>query len=319
MDIKEFDYINQCIELKNDVFYYYKDKYVLDMLLWYIGRGMHVSSVKSSYISGMLDKPVMKRIMKHLPTSILRDQDLLNYWPADFQAFKISFGRWKNIWSGNSNNWGQTSRSGINLVLRLDFAKSHDRIYQNLIRPVMQKHKIFENTGHPINTDAKTLAWARMDIDLDNGEVLIEEIQNDWLRYADRLYKEVSSDCIKGKVERSDNWFFERTSTTFTRFGVYFNEVLEPYRLIWDEAVLSAAIHFIRNELGIKRIYYNSWETGNIMKNMSRNWYPPRSLYTKLPKRFGFRLTTKEPRMLKPRVSTMRKSGNDYEWFLMEV
>ena len=43
----------------------------------------------------------------------------------------------------------------------------------------------FEWWSHPVRQDGRhTLAWARMDVDLDAGEALIEEIQSDWIREA---------------------------------------------------------------------------------------------------------------------------------------
>ncbi len=54
----------------------------------------------------------------------------------------------------------------------------------------MSRHSVdddsFKYTGHPIHKTRNSIAWARIDLDYLTGEVLIEEIQNDWLRQAKR-------------------------------------------------------------------------------------------------------------------------------------
>ena len=81
--------------------------------------------------------------------------------------------------------------------------------------------------------------------------------------------------------------------------------VLKPYADCWDEAILTAAITFIHDELGIRKIYYHSAESGAKMKRI--RWdLPPRSLYSKLPKRFGFKKTQEVPEFLKEDKSFRR-------------
>ena len=138
-----------------------------------------------------------------------------------------------------------------------------------------------------------TMAWVRMDVDFQTDEVLIEEVQTDWLRDAkgylwnlewyvknnrDRLRKLV----VDGKVDAAVN---------------YVKKTLAPYFKMWDEAALTAAINFVVDELGIGRIYYHTFETGNVLKKI-RYSYPPRSLYTDLPRKFCFKLTDEAPTML---------------------
>ena len=86
----------------------------------------------------------------------------------------------------------------------------------------------------------------------------------------------------------------------------YVKETLLPYYELWDEAVLAAAIEFCVGELGISNIYYHSFETGNALKGIS-DTYPPRSLYTDLPRQFCFEQTEEMPRMLRKRRDVNRK------------
>jgi hypothetical protein len=76
-----------------------------------------------------------------------------------------------------------TSRRGFNLVLQLNFSSRHDEPYRKLVDP--DDYRPFELGGHPVAKGAlHTLAWSRLDIDLNTGEALIEEIQTDWIREA---------------------------------------------------------------------------------------------------------------------------------------
>ena len=92
-----------------------------------------------------------------------------------------------------------------------------------------------------------------------------------------------------------------------------------PYMKIWDEAVLAATISFIRNELGIKRIYYHSYETGPQLKSIYGS--TPRYLYTALPRRFCFEKTDENPaflqkdRRFKQRIRKMAAP----QWYRMDL
>ncbi|MEM7503978.1 MAG: hypothetical protein AAF417_18190 [Pseudomonadota bacterium] len=142
-----------------------------------------------------------------------------------------------------------------------------------------------------------TLAWARLDIDLERGEALIEEIQTDWIRKA--LF-------ARRRALRARNMF--------RVFGVpmqkhrvirYVDSTLRRHEETWDEAMLSATIWFLRRELGIKTIYYHTYESGARIKNISFR-LPPRSIYSKLPKRFCFRATDQRPGFLPGKVRPAR-------------
>lgn len=82
-----------------------------------------------------------------------------------------------------------------------------------------------------------------------------------------------------------------------------YREVLRPYSKVWDEAILTAALCFIRRELGIREVFYHSYDTGNRLKGIERYYEygkPPRYLYTDLPKKFCFVKTSEAPDFLKP-------------------
>ena len=84
---------------------------------------------------------------------------------------------------------------------------------------------------------------------------------------------------------------------------------------------MTAAIWFLKEELGIHRIFYNTFETGIRLENI--DWgAPPRSMYTTLPRRFCFKECEEPPVFLRKskhrRVKT-QLAGEAGKWFLLEV
>ena len=55
--------------------------------------------------------------------------------------------------------------------------------------------------------------------------------------------------------------------------------------------MLFAALWYLKERLGITKVWYHSYETGRKIKVCN----PPKSLYTSLPKRFAFRKTSEGP------------------------
>ena len=101
----------------------------------------------------------------------------------------------------------------------------------------------------------------------------------------------------------------------------YFQQALRPHLKMWDEATLFAAVWFIRYELGIKKIFYHTYEGGNLLKGLE-GWPPPRSLYTKLPRKFCFQETSETPEFVEKRLPRkMRKQMREgkIRFYLMEL
>ena len=98
----------------------------------------------------------------------------------------------------------------------------------------------------------------------------------------------------------------------------YAKNVLAPNAKVWEEAMLAAAIDFVRHELGINSIFYHSFEVGALLKNI-RHTKPPRSLYTKLPKQFAFQKTLEGPEFLmrEKRVQKLHKKVKEPYWFTL--
>jgi hypothetical protein len=192
------------------------------------------------------------------------------------------------------------------------------RDYMRLYRPT-RKHAL-NCECHPVNKcgdiDAirETLAWARLDFSLDTGEALIEEIQTDWCRRAKDMLQYAKILARSGRP--MPEWACSEASAGDVI--KYVEDILSPYAACWHEAVLAAAIVFIRDELGIRKIYYHTAEFGHKVKRI-RYDKPPRSIYSSLPRSFGFRRTEDTPAFLMENKAFRRqfKRLRPISWYLL--
>jgi len=278
-----------CLPEGRTIFRYFKDRYALAMLSYIVGRGMTPSEIKKTPMAKLLNRPVVKNLAASLGGKPLTPMAIESTWPAHHEAYLLTLGVWGDHKADRwDQEWYQTSRPAANLVLQLNFSAKHDRPYEKLLKP--DEYHLFERYSHPINKEGRhTLAWARIDIDLDAGQALIEEVQNDWIRDALRNWRE------SWQKSREDPRAMAR----------YLRDVLNPHIRIWDEAILSAAIWFLRVELGVRTIFYHTFDSGVRLKQITKP-KPPRSLYTKLPSRFCFRETCVPPSFLVDMLEAQR-------------
>jgi len=283
---------------------YFQDKYAIEVLRYYMKRfqaekGVKMNELKEEHYSSFLKKPALKTITSSLKNNMLREVDLLNYQPENQLPFWITFNHWGHFEKHRKDSYYQTTRPGFSFVLQLNFAEQHDMLYHKLLKPKPDNQKEeklyhpFRWNCHPVcQNNQLTLGWVRMDVDFKTGEILIEEIQNDWLRQVKNIYNRLCQiEKKKGRKVMKNHWIFREIGGTKEDLKKYYEEVLQPYFKIWDEALLSAAIWFSVEELGIKDIFYHTYKSGCYLKNC----HPPRSIYTKLPKRFGFKSTNEAP------------------------
>lgn len=307
--------IIECLPKGRTKYFYHKDRYALMLLSYQIGQGMTVADLKKSHLKGLLQKPQVKKILAGLSDGFVEARSLENYWADDIKPFLLTLGRW----GGYERDWQQTTRRGYNLVVQLNFSNAHDSVYRDLVKP---GRDVMLNYGaHPVLKPCRsdifreTLAWARLDIDFDTNEVLIEEIQSDWVRKAKAMMLDAQKYCDDDNLF-SDWWDVEGKASNVIK---YVKQELLPYTKMWDEAVLAATIDFVRNELGISRVYYHSFESGPALKCIDGN--SPRNLYTKLPKRFCFEKTDESPMFLQndKRFKRMIRKMAAPLWFRMDL
>lgn len=287
-----------CLPQGRTLFHYFPDRYAIVLLSRYLGEGKPIAEVKASPYAKLLNRPVLKEILSRKGDGLLLPEDLGASWPPRPECYLLTLGTWgpekRHEWN---RYYFQTSRPGMNLVLQLNFSSLHNDAYRALIRP--EHAHPFQTAVHPIARKGfHTLAWARLDIDLSTGEALIEEVQTDWLRFAAGARRRVE-DIVENREAREAvaTIYFNGEEIDPRAMRAYFDNVLGTHIPVWDEALLTAVLDFLLDEIGITRIYMHQFDSGCRMKGISGN-LPPRSLYTKLPARFCFSKVSAPPEFL---------------------
>ncbi|MCU7917880.1 MAG: hypothetical protein KZQ95_05915 [Candidatus Thiodiazotropha sp. (ex Epidulcina cf. delphinae)] len=316
MDRKLLDEIIACLPKDRTLFRYARNDYALMLLSRYVSQGMKISDLRRSPFGRLLEKPAIRNLMAGIGNGCISG-DLFDYvYVKDRQDFLLTVGRWNE----GRSRYNQTSRNNENLVLQLNFSRGHDGEFERLVGRANAYR--FKCGGHPILEKGErdyyrhTMAWVRMDVDFAMDEILIEEVQTDWLRYAKRYLRSLMRcDGCQLNCERK-----ERKQRILQALKDYVERVLMPYSHFWDEAALMAAIQFAVDELGVQTIYYHTFDTGNVLKGMW-NSHPPRSLYTDLPRKFCFELTDEAPRMFDLSTAAKRKlrKARDPHWYRLNM
>ncbi len=300
------------------IFWYFKDKFCLDLIALDAERRgaktLSVRELKQSPYKKYLDKPIFSELSKKFPKGIVNAEDFPLFYPYEQIPFVVTLGKWQA-----SNRYSnQTTRKGANLVLQLNFDQQHTRKYVDLVKPTYDFGP-FEYWGHPVYSGKyKTLAWVRLDVSFSTNEVLIEEIQTDWIRRVNSLLTMVDR-RQKQNLTTLPNYKKNCLSGSFEEIRQYVAVELKPYQEIWNEAALLAAIQFVKSELGINSIYYHSFEQGNVLKNIMGK--PPKSLYSTLAKRFCFSKVQHHPEMIltTQKIRKNLKKVGAPNWYYMSV
>lgn len=281
-----------CLPHGRTLFHYSKDDYAF-LLLNLLGRQERtIQEIRRSKLGRLLEKPSVKPFLAHCSNGRLTPGDLpaRQYHPGG-EAYRLSL----DIWGENLESWrfNQVSRKGVSLVLQLNMPQSHFRRFQKCL--VHEDDNPFHYPCHPArNGRNPTLAWCRLDLDLDAREALIEEIQTDYLRD----YREAMHLAYRARRENQAefNWYGYEFKTN--RLIDYWERCFRVHEKTWHEAMLTAALEFLFEEVGVNSLYYHTPESGKFLKRISGT-EPPVSLYTSLPKRFCFEPTTEPPYLLK--------------------
>ncbi len=287
--------ILECLGQNRTKFYYHRDRYALILLSYFIGRGMKINEIRNSKIKKLLDKPLLKNILKKTGNQHLYPEQLYPNWNQHTHCYLLTLDKWGDR-KGSSRFYNQTSRPGYNLVLQLNFSEQHNSTFRKLIKPVTNQP--FMAYGHPVSQKHHTLAWARIDLNLESNEALIEEIQTDWIRLAVRAkqyFEKYGEENVKKR--RWKPHYIRGLGCGLADLNNYLENVLKPHTSLWQEAMLSATLTFLRKEIGISNIFYHTFNSGCSAKRIDGT-RPPRSLYTKLPERFCFEKTSRIPSFL---------------------
>lgn len=297
MDRQTIEEIIACLRGERTVYPYYRDRYSIGLLRQLSRHGrpgsrLSVAALKRSPYAPLLQKPRVRTALSRLGHEPIDDLYLAAHdHDPDQEHFVLTLGSWGS--EQRAGRWRrQTSRPGLNLVLQLNFNGDHDQHYRKL----GCGHSLFNYSGHPVSRTRNTLAWARIDLDWNSDSALIEEIQSDWIRDVDWLAGRVEKRLAAGQPATDPTRIYG-LQCPMAVARAYCAHVLDRYAGIWSEAMLWASIQFIRDELGLRRVFYHSEQSGRLLKGI--RWSaPPRSLYTDLPRRFCFTPTREIPHFL---------------------
>lgn len=296
MEKDKIQEIIECLPKGRTKFYYFRDRYALMLLSYAVGQGKAIREMKTGPYQMLISKPLVRDVIKNCGSGQLSSKDLDSVWPAQYNCYLLTLGVWGDDDRG-SRFYNQTSRPGLNLVLQLNFSMEHNRSYENLLKP--GDREPFKTHSHPIAGQGHhTLSWARIDLDIETGEALIEEIQTDWIRYAldskKDLKRALRCSCLGRRCMPA---YIRNLGGGPKGLARYLEQTLEPHIKTWDEAMLASTIWFLKEEIGIKTIYYHTYDLGCRLKRISGD-KPPRSLYTRLPDKFCFSKTSDAPSFL---------------------
>ena len=289
-----------CLPKGRTLFHYSKNDYAF-LLLHLLSRTEdRIHQLRKSPSGKLLQKPSLRTHLASCPDgrvdlSVIPRQQYLR----EGRSYRLSL----DVWGNEVRDWryNQVSRKGVSLVLQLNLSLSH---YRKLARCVdLENADPFYVMDHPAREGKfPTLAWCRLDFDLESGEALIEEVQSDLVREMREVVKVARQSREAGEKD------FRMYGAEFTteRLIGFWEEDFSRHEKTWHEAVLSAALVFLVEELGLRKVFYHTYETGCFLKGIDRE-PPPRSLYTSLPKRFCFQQTREVPTFLSSERSWQRR------------
>ncbi|MBD3679067.1 MAG: hypothetical protein HUJ27_11810 [Rhodobacteraceae bacterium] len=282
-------------------FVYFHDREVPWLLSNLMPAEATVPELRKGPGARLLERPLVKQVIAASGGRVLRQDIAATADPNKVQPltragdagvvaatkqvwlpYQITFDEWA---TEKPKRWAphhQMSRPGGNLVLQVNFPVVQDRIFDSHL-PEREREN-FEFSDHPVRTEGRpTMAWVRLDIDHDSGQALIEEVQSDWFRYVTMRRDEVSDD--------------DPESRHLVNLERYEAQLRKGFGKNWARVALFAALRLLRDDLGIRTVFYHQPIAGRVLKRISDSG-PPKSLYTDLPRRFAFQPTRFAPDFL---------------------
>ena len=285
MDTKLLNEVIECLPKDKTHFRYFEGAYAPKLLALLMPQEVLIADAKKSSYAKLLQTKLLKPLIAHSGDGRLRKEQVSSVWQEPSLPFLLSASRWdgRKDWK-----WNQVSRRGENLVLQLNLPKQHEHLFRQWLAP-KDEYSFNWSYGHPVQRKKssatffrETLAWARIDLDFDNNEALIEEVQSDGARKMQSLAKRFMA-CGCRKCQQRMNYIH------------WFN----PYGKLWSEAMLMATVDFLKNEIGVEHIYMHTDRSGWKLKHMSEDCKAPKSLYSVLPKKFVFKRICGAPLFLR--------------------
>lgn len=311
MDEQQLQEIIDCLPSQRTLFPYFKDQYAIYLLQRFLlgTDGKNIRDIRQSPVKKLLEKPLLKDSLKQAGNGLLNAQQLENLWPSSSEQYVLTVGKW-----GNKNDyaWAQTSRPGANLVLQLNLNNQLDALFESATGVNLNR---ITPSQHPRSQKrSATIAWARLDMDFETGEILIEEIQSDLIRNLESTYKRALRIAASG----GRRFYWSKETLDMNEVARRCEQIVAAQKKLWSEAMMAATLWFVHEELGFDKVYYHTFETGRVMKKITYT-PPPRSLYTDLPEKFCFQITKEAPTFIATDAKARRrlKAANNPQWFLL--
>jgi len=172
MDLELAREIIACLPRERTLYHYHKGRYAVDLLRRHLANKADstIAAVRSGPYARLLEKPLIRSVLSSWGQGLVRIDDLNTLWDEPYETYVLTLDTWggPRYW-----RWEQLSRPGGNLVLQMNFCNRHDQALQHC---GFTDPSDFNAWGHPVSKQRCTLAWARIDLDLDTGEALVEEM-----------------------------------------------------------------------------------------------------------------------------------------------
>lgn len=292
---------------EHEPFHYYPDRESAWLLAQLMPEAASVRDLRVAPFAKLLDRPSIKPLVAQ-SGGVLQRSDVLALARCDWSKPAVAevaygpaartFERSLTDWGTDVDDygWGQISRPGGNLVVQVNFPAEHQALfYQHMPH---DRRKDLEMPMHPIRENrTPTMAWVRVDLCLETGVALVEEVQSDWFRELSWLI---------GQAERN-----KARSRDLRNYQAYQKAVLARFGKDWAKATLLAALVLLREELGLREVYMHQAWSGPKLKRIAGT-APPKSLYTALPSWFCFEPTQEAPAFLhQPASKILRRMRSD--------
>ena len=308
----DITFIRQCLP-ETLSFPYFADRESAWLMRRALPEATPVRSLRSGPFGKLLNRDVIKPVvaasggaLKACDFEGLADADFMSgtHTSAALAGVEAALGGpWSDFtltlteWGTKASDWhwNQLSRKGGNLVVQLGFPSQHARLMGKYLGRNIRKD--IEYYDHPVRqTGCPTLAWARLDVDLSTGEMLIEEVQSDWLRFVIDQMSHMRRTAPRSRALK--------------QMQLYERHLRQTYARMWPKAMLLAALDVGVTHLGCTRIFMHTPHSGALLKDITST-LPPRSLYTDLPKSFCFEPTADAPSFLiRPRRRALSLLAN---------
>ncbi|MHC4740478.1 MAG: hypothetical protein ACYS8Z_01050, partial [Planctomycetota bacterium] len=106
----EAKFIIDCLGKDRTLFHYYRDRYAVELLDYYVGSGKPVHEVRQSPFGRLLQKPLIKAMLAQSANGWIVAGGLESAWPRDSVCYTLTLDAWGSLSRKRWRQyWHQTS------------------------------------------------------------------------------------------------------------------------------------------------------------------------------------------------------------------